>query len=422
MSLWRYRALAPGGDIRSGELSAASAPDARASLRRLGLRVLDLREVRSHDASALVASVLGPAAELIRSYVRCRRASAKAELCDALATMLDSGLPLTEALATLADSAPRSWGPWRRSDQRAVLGDLGERVTAGEALSDAMAQRPTWFDASEIAIAEAGQRRGELASALRAIGERHARAGEIASRLAGALAYPTLVAAVGLGVVVFLANKPLPRLASILTDASVEIPALTRVVMALGQTLAIWWPVGLGLVLAAIGGVIASTHAAARRGSDWPDALRRLVPGALRAGAIARMAAELSAMGRCGVPMVEGLQAAASAFHGPVTASLGRRLREAAGAVERGDDLASALNDPRWFTPELLRLIAIGETSGELEPMLDRLAQRESRRARRMADRLAAAVEPAVILMLAAVIGVVVLAAALPLVRLQEVI
>lgn len=426
MNTWKYRARCPQGDIRTGVLQAASAAEARSILRHDGLRLLDLRPKRvRHDRtdarrardSLSIQGFWHSAQDVTRSYARSRRAAPRAEFYDALATMLDAGLPLTEALDTLAEAAEDGG----RRNQRALVRRLARAIRDGDALHEVMRSSQSWFGPSEVAIVEAGQHRGELASALRILGERQARSNELAAKIAGVLAYPALVSLVGLAVVVFLSLGPLPRLVEVLTDAGVEAPALTSVVIAIGANLAVWWPAVLVLVLVLALTPVLAARTMVRANRDWPGSMRKLVPNALRAAAIARIAGELAAMGRCGVPLVEALRAAATTCGGPITASLGRALQDAADRVERGDPFAGVLEDRMWFTSEFRRLVSAAEAAGEVEDMLERLSTREDRRARRLIDRVTALAEPAVILLLASVIGVVVMAAALPLVRLREV-
>jgi type II secretory pathway component PulF len=133
---------------------------------------------------------------------------------------------------------------------------------------------------------------------------------------------------------------------------------------------------------------------------------------------VARVATGLSELLRAGVPAVEALRVLAPSVG---VANLRARLDEAASRIERGEQLAEAMDDPHWFDAEFRRLLAVGESAGELDRMLSRIGERYERRARLLIDRLAALLEPAVILALAAVIGVVVIASVLPLLRLQEV-
>ncbi|NRA57218.1 MAG: type II secretion system F family protein [Phycisphaerales bacterium] len=410
MSLWRYKAVTASGLPRRGELAADSAVSARASLRRIGLTVLDVRPVAGEGVR-----VPEPVSSSVYGVLRGRRRDAKAELLDALATLLASGVPLAEGLATLAGARAK------RSGVRRMMLQVEDAVRSGTPLADAFEAQPGWYDAAEVAVVRAGQARGELAQALRSLADRHTRTGELAGKLASALAYPAIVAVAGVAVVIFLSLGPLPRLVGILEQAGVEPPALTAAVIGSGEALAQWW----AILVAALISVALLASSAVRSISTsergWPDAARRLVPQAIRGMALARLASELQSMTRLGVPLTDALRAAAQTFHGPVAMSLRTNLEHAATRVEAGERLSRALDDPQWFADDLRRLIEAGETAGELPDLLERLADRLERRATRLTHRLAGLIEPAAIIMLAVMIGIVVLSAVLPLLKLREV-
>jgi len=410
VSLWRYKAVTASGLPRKGELAADTAVSARASLRRIGLTVLDVRPVtgeRARVPASITRSVHG--------VLRGRRRDTKAEVLDALATLLASGVPLAEGLGTLAGARSK------RSGTRRMLLQVEDAVRGGTPLAEAFETQPGWFDTAEVAVVRAGQTRGELAHALRSLADRHTRTGELAGKLASALAYPAIVAVAGVAVVVFLSLGPLPRLVGILEQAGVEPPGLTAMVIGLGEALARWWAIVLAIVISALLLVAWSVRAISTSERGWPNMLRALVPQAVRGMALARLAGELQSMTRLGVPLTEALRAAARTFHGPVSISLRANLEHAATRVEAGERLSQALDDPHWFADDLRRLIEAGETAGELPDLLERLADRLERRATRLTDRLAGLIEPAAIIMLAAMIGVVVLSAVLPLLKLREV-
>jgi type II secretory pathway component PulF len=403
MGMWRYKAIpvSGAGALRSGEISGESAADVRAALRHARLQVVELRPLRT---------IRFPMAHAFHRHACARRRDLKSDLFDSLSTMLESGLPLAESLDALAGSSRRS--------TRAMLVQLRESVRSGVDLAESMRQFPTWFDGVELALVQAGLHSGELGSILRTISRRHARSGELTQKLVGALAYPTLVACVGVGVVIFLSTKTLPDLIAILDGAHVATPRLTRVVMAVGHGLAAFGPwIALGglsfSVLA-----ISSLPVLTRRGVRLPKFIRRTTPLVLRRVSVARVAQGLSELLRAGTPAVEALRVIAPAAGG----GLRRRLEEAADRLERGDSLVDALDDPYWFDAEFRRLLAVGENAGELDVMLERIGDRYERRSRILIDRLAALLEPAVILVLAALIGIVVMASVLPLLRLQEVV
>jgi type II secretory pathway component PulF len=425
MSLWRYAAVPltgpQGGALQRGELAGDSAADVRAALRRIGLQVVDLRPSgrkrtagpRAPATDTAVLRGIGLAlAQTLHRHLRRRRQQHRAELYDGLATMLASGLPLLEAI----DSVVRSIRS-RRSALRSMLVALREELRSGQSMAHAMRAHPGWFDGCEVAMVEAGQHSGSLPEVLRGLAERHEHAGELAHRLAGAMAYPAVVTMVGLGAVVFLSVRTLPSLAQVLSDAGIQIPALTARVMAFGRFVAgNWMLIGLGVI--AMAAVLAFAPAlATRRGVAWPAWLRRLSPSVLRRMALSRACLQLAQMLRNGVPMVEALRVLAPTT-GP---ALRRRLLEAAEGVERGDDLVSALDDEHWFDAQFQRLLEVGQTSGDLDALLERIGRRYERQARRLIDRLAGLLEPCVILALAFLVGLVVMAAVLPLLRLQEI-
>jgi type II secretory pathway component PulF len=276
-----------------------------------------------------------------------------------------------------------------------------------------------WFDPAEIAGIEAGQHGGNLSSVLRMLAERHERSGELSHRLLSALTYPLIVATAGLFVVVFISTKTLPNLVQVLKDAKIEVPRLTTHVMAVGQFLAGWWWVLALVVIVAPVLILLGRRVLERIGVSLP--WRLPTPAVVRRLAIASFALRFAELLRSGVPLVEALRVLSpTAAHRALRATIG----DVAARVERGEDLSLALEASaaeRWFDEEFRRLVEIGQASGELETLLERIGHRYERQARRLIDRLTTLLEPFVILTLALLIGMVVMAAILPIVRLQEI-
>ncbi len=425
MTVWQYTAIDPGGEAGSrkrtrGELSGDSAADVRAQLRRIGLQVIDLRSVRRSHADRAAntrwrTSIIAPLGAAWRGHLRQRRRMERAELFDSLATMINSGLPLLGAVETILESSTG-----RSRTRRSMLVQVRERLRGGGSLAAAMREHSAWFDAVEVAMIEAGQHGGTLPEVLLRLSQRHERAGGLQQKLLGALTYPALVSMVGLGVIVFLSVKTLPELTRILTDADIAIPALTTRVMSLGRFIAgFWWLILSMAAFTTLGWMLVS-HSSIARSIPVPQwiAARRprlLVLKRLRIAAAAR---QLSDLLRSGVPMVEALRTIAPAA---ASRSLRHTLELAADRIERGDELAGALDDPHWFDAEFRQLLAIGQASGELDDLLLRIAERYERQSQRLIDRLTSILEPAVIMLLALGVGTVVMSAILPLLRLQEI-
>jgi type II secretory pathway component PulF len=434
MALWQYTAVplmalrddcavATAVGPTHGELPGDSAADVRASLRRAGLQVIRLKPLGRATRSdpSRFRRVALPGRGALAAHLRGRRGSAKAELYDSLATLQESGLPLMEAVDTVAGSASTRGRLTGSGGRRAMLLEVREAVRGGSSLGDALERHPTWFDGAEVAMVQAGQHSGQLGCVLRSLAQRQERSSALTQRLIGALAYPTVVACVGVGVVVFLSTKTLPQLVGILENAKVPAPRLTLAMMTIGRTLATRWPLLALAIPTVMIGMLALRTAADRRGLAAPSWLRELTPSVLRRLAVSRLWLGLAELLKSGVPLVDAMRVLAPTVAGPATGSLRRAVLGAADRLERGADLADTLDDPLWFDPESRRLVEVGQAAGELERVLERLGEREGRRCQRAIDRLAAVLEPGVILVLAVLVGTVVMAAVLPLIRLQEV-
>ena len=411
MSVWRYSAVALAGAnqgaVRSGEVSGESAAAARAALREIGLQVLVLRPLAAESGGR--RSTRG----WWLAHLRTRRRLLRAHLYDGLATLLESGLPLLEALDTTIKSFPR-----RRSPLRQALVQVRESVRSGELFGQSLLPHASWFDPSEIAMVEAGQHAGDLAGVLRTLSERLERSGELRSRLAAALTYPAIVALTGIAVLVFISTQTLPELVDILRDSGLAIPALTQNVMGLGQALAeYWWVLALSALLS-FGAFLGVRSWAHRYRLQWPVWLRRLAPSLGRRLAIAQLSSRLSELLRAGVPLVESLRVVAPTMRGD---TLRRSVIAVAARVEHGEELSAAMDDPLYFDAEFRRLLELAQASGDLDILLEKLGRRYERAAQRQIAQLASMLEPLVILALAIAIGLVVMAAVLPLARLQDI-
>jgi type II secretory pathway component PulF len=426
-TLYRYTAVDPKLTRRNGEISGSDEAEVRRALRRLGLQVVEIeplgkpkwdRELGESTsrtpAWATRFETSGPFLTELRgmlaSYLRRRRIASRAEWADSLSTMLRSGMPLLEAIETMLRSSTSA------TRRRRMLLEMRESLRGGSSLAAAMRMHESWFDPVEVAMVEAGQHGGTLHEVLERLADRHERRHSLSQRLASALAYPMIVAAVGVGVAIFLSLYTLPQLDKILVDAKLQSPLLTRLVMTAGQAVArhgVWVVPAVCLVGLTIV-VVSRMHR--DRGDRRHSFIRAFSPKIVRQMAIGDFSLQLAELVRVGVPVVEALRVLAPTAGGSLRAS----LQNAALRLERGEELTQVLDDARYFNEEFRRLVELGSMSGELPLLLERLGERQIRQCRRYIDRLASFAEPAVILILAFMVGIVVMAAVLPLVKLRE--
>lgn len=438
--------------IQTGELAGNTASEVRASLRRIGLQVVDIKPVYKRNklfsrktTHIFSLSSLG-ISNWLNNYLVNRRRAQRAELYDSMATMLESGLPLLEILDTLltantGNSKPNNINSkhHRISPRRRMLLEVREGIRSGMSLADALQQQPAWFTGVQVTMVEAGLRGGTLSTVLQSLSEREQYADELGNKLINALAYPALVLLAALGVVLFLSNKTLKDLAEMLTNAGLEVPALTRVIIAFGQFVFHWWwlmfilTASLALLTIYVYKQLLATqrvdygYSNHNGKSSAITLLTRLTPVVLRRKAVGELAVTLAEMLQTGVPLVDALKTLI-----PTTPVLLRSiLVRAAQRIEQGEELADTLsadivnhhhNNQLWFTPEFIRLLSTGQASGDMDNILKKLGHRYQRQTQRLINQLATWLEPTAIIIVAFLVGLVVLSAVLPLIRLQEII
>lgn len=408
--LFRYRALESAtGRLRTGEQDGESAYAVRASLRRIGLEVQSLEDVTPRAGSR--SRWLQPLIAARDARRRRQRRMVKADLCDGLATLILAGVPIEQAVASLASSSARP-----AAEQR-LLRALRDRLREGTPFATACEDHPAWFDRFDIALLDAGQRAGELAATLQNLSQHHHRAGAFGQKLFVALAYPAVLVMAGLAALVFMSFQTLPQLVTMITQARHQPPGLTTAVIALGQGLAYWWPLVFALSIAvviAVRALLARVLPESRVGQFLHGNPMARMVGRLR---VAHLAAALARLRRAGTPLAEALVVVADTISDRAVRAL---ILQSVEAIRRGEDFSSVIAKSRLLDPEFAQLLQLGERSGELTDMLERIAERYQRSADRAGDRLAAILGPAAIVILAALIGTLVMAAVLPLMQLGD--
>lgn len=413
MTSWRYKARDPNTlEIVSSVIQADTDTAARSALRKAGLRPIQIKAIRAAQATK-DSSLL----RMLHRHLRSRRVHHKADFYDSVATLLDAGIPMSKAFRTMASS-----GSGHRSIS-AMIHTLADAIQSGVSLGDAMAEHPGWFDEAEIAMIRSGQQSGEMSGILHRLADRQSRSGELSSKITGALAYPMLVTCIGIGVTIFLSTKTLPQLVGILIDADIEPPRLTVWVMGIGQ--AVWihgfW-ILLGLVVVLIGGGLGISILSKRSQGHIPTAVAASIPAVFLRIRTSESLLTLAELLETGVTLVDALRVVAPTMRGYLGTMLAVSYAESASNIEQGQPVSCIFEDPIWFAEEHRQLIKAGEAAGELSRTLERIGNRDLRSARRLLDRFAAMIEPAAIVCLAVLIGTVVMAAVLPLIRLQEIV
>jgi type II secretory pathway component PulF len=394
MAVFSYRAT----DLRSADLTGTIAADtprqARDVLRQRGLIVRDLAEDR-------------PSAQKSRRLRRGRAGGSKYEstlFIRELSTLLSIGVPLLEALDVIA----------RQHEGRfhATLLLLRDRVAAGSSLANAMREQPAVFDDLCINITEVGEDAGTLDSALERLAEFRERSQQLRGRVSTALIYPGIVLATALFASTFLMTFVVPKILEPLIEQGQTLPLPTRIVKGASDFLVSWgWLLAL-IVLAAACGFAALLRSPA--GKRWwhRTILRLPLIGELaRKQAIVRIAIVISTLLKSGIVFLRALEIAQRSTKNLV---LRDALERGGKAITAGSGLAEALEQTGAFPPMVVQVFALGQQSGRLEEMLDRLATTYDQQVNSAAQRLTAILEPLLIVVLAILVLFIVLATVLP--------
>ena len=399
MAIFQYRALRDDGKSANGIIAAESPREAREKL----------RQSRLHPSSItpLQAETRGIGRKLLHYLARPPGMEHLATFTRELATLLEAGIPLTDGLGALAQQSSS-----RRLQTTAL--DLRERIVRGESFSFALSAHPDWFDDLYVSIVAAAEVSGSLDATLGRLADYVSRKERVRSRVSAALAYPAMMISVSICVLIFLLAYVVPRIVSLFDDPSL-LPLPTRILMTLSGFFGAAWPAIIGaVVLLYIAIKLAVNTPAGGRLRDLLLLRLPLVGELVKRAAIARFAVTFSSLLRSGVPAHEALLIVKSVIGNRVIA-------EAVGAIHRqvleGNEMSSTMHGSGLFPPSVAQMVAVGERSGRLPYLLERIADAYEEYVEIHTQKLTSLLEPVIIVLMAFVVAYIVLSVLLPILR-----
>jgi general secretion pathway protein F len=401
MPAYAFEALDSQGQTRRGVLEADTARAARSQLRAQALVPLKVEPVQRHNS--------GLNTVIWESHVFNR--TALAVWTRQLSGLVNAGLPLERALAALSDEAetPR---------QRNLVSALRTEVNAGAPFSKALSQHPREFSSIYTAVIGAGEQSGHLGLVLERLADDLQEQQNLRSKLLAAGLYPAIVCAVALLIVMFLLAYVVPQVAQVFGSNQQQLPALTRIMLALSHFVQNFWLWGCVLiVLTGTGTHVALKQSTTRERFDAVWLQLPLVGRLARGYNAARFASTLAMLTTAGVPILKALQAAADTLN---NTALKRDAQEALILVREGAPFASAIAQHPRFPRLLVMFSRLGEQTGTLPTMLQRAAAQLSEEVQRRALQLATILEPLLIVVMGAMVMLIVLAVMLPIIQLNQ--
>ena len=396
MTAFRFEAVDAQGRLREGLLDAENARAVRDRLR----------------ADGLTPTAVDAAPERRSALSRVRLPSAVLALTTRqLASLVQSGMPLDQALTAVAEQA---------DDARAatLCQALHSHVMAGESFGAALSRYPRTFPPLYRGLIAAGTETGRLPDVLARLADYLDARLALRQKFVTAMIYPALVTIIAIAVIGVLVTYVVPQVVSVYQQSRQTLPLLTRALIATSDFLRATGWIWLALIVVA---AIAVATALKRESSRARmHAMLLGVPGVgrlVRSLDTARYASTLAILAGSGAPLLRSLDAAADVVR---MIPLARAARAAGALVREGVSLSRALKEQKVFPPVLIHLIANGEQSGALAPMLTRAANELEGEAERRLAWIAALIQPTLIVVMGAIVLLLVLAVMLPIVTMNQ--
>ena len=326
-----------------------------------------------------------------------------------LATLLQAGVPMVDSLSALIDQT-------ENKTLKRVLSKIKTDVNEGSSLGDAMAKHKA-FDHIFVNMVRAGESSGTLDVVLERLADFKEGQAKIRSEISGALMYPIIMVFVGMGNIGVLFTVVVPRITKIFDHAKVQLPIQTRILMFISNTVHDYWWLLLLLFAAT---VFAFTRWKGSKGGrvQW-DTIILMIPvfGPLvRMIAVSRFARTLSTLLASGVSLLTALDIVSNVVD---NSRIKKAIDVARDAIREGEDIAAPLKRSKEFPPMVIHMIAIGEKSGQLEQMLNRVAIAYEQRVDVRLKGMMALLSPLLILFMGGAVGFIVFSILTPILQMN---
>ncbi len=330
-----------------------------------------------------------------------------------LATMIDAGLPLVQCLETLASQQPNK-------AFKKTLTEIREDVEGGSTFAAALKRHSTVFTPLYANMVEAGEAGGLLDTILNRLAVYIEKAMTLRRKVKGAMIYPSTIVTVAVSVVIFLLTFVIPVFEGFFQGAGVQLPLPTQIVMEASRFVRKYLLAGLGLFIAGIVGIRFSYKT--EKGRRAIDGLFLRVPifGALfRKVAVARFTRTLGTLIASGVPILDGLNITATTAGNKVVEEAILKTRS---SIAEGKTIAAPLQSSGIFPQMVVQMISVGEQSGSLDSMLEKIADFYDAEVDQAVANLTVLIEPILMVFLGVVVGGIIIAMYLPIFKLVTVI
>jgi general secretion pathway protein F len=407
MPVYEYTALDRAGKTKKGILDADSTVAARQKLRGSGIFPVEVKEVLSKPKGipsgpvSLIGLLKGVKPGEIFAMTR------------QLSILLGAGVPLVKSLEALISQITNSM-------LQKIMAQIKESVNEGNSLAFSLSQHPKFFSNLYVNMVDSGEASGSLDVVLGRLAEFGEHQQALRGRFKAALAYPAFMSLIGTVVLFFLITFIVPNITKIFTDMHQTLPLATVVLIEVSNfMLSFWWVILIAFFI----GIVILKQSKKRPGVHYIwDKLKLRIPvlGPINQKiALARFGRTLGSLLQSGVPLITALQIVGRIVDNSLIA---RVIDNAVDEIQAGRSLASTLDQSRWFPPIAVQMMSVGEQSGELEGMLNKIADTYEREVESHIMALTSMLEPVMILVMGLIVGFVVISILLPIFEMNQMI
>lgn len=406
MSQFKYTAKNASGSMVTGVISARDDRDVIARLREKNLMALDVAPA-SRKGGAWVEALFKP-----RGSVRGRVKRRDLVLfIRQLSTMISSGIPLLESLEILKEQA-------ENPTMVAITGSIVDDIRAGSDFSQALERYPKVFSGIFTSMVHAGEASGQMDTILIRLAEYMEASEKLQRDIRSAMTYPVISLVLIFAIAGFLMIGIIPKFQTIFESLSIELNPVTASILNLSNIIKSYWMLIAGGMVGLFFGMGAFRRTDFGRGvTDW-TILRVPVFGSLfRKVALSRFSRTLGTLIRSGVPILEALDIVTHTVGNKVISKVVLDARE---SVRQGDTLSAPLANSSVFPPMVTKMVGIGEKSGAMETLLEKISEFYDDQVNAEVKSLTSIIEPIMIGVMGIVVGGIVLAVFLPIFQLQQ--
>ncbi len=407
MPVFEYRALDAKGKNIKGIVDADSEAQARTKLRSQGRYPVSIAVSRSRQGKSGSRSGLGLG---LLERVKSEEISI---MTRQLATLMGAGIPLVQALDSLMEQT-------RNSVLKKVIAQVKGAVNEGNTLTNALAEHPKLFSSIFINMVRAGEASGALDIVLERLADFGEKQEALKGRLRAALVYPVFMAVIGSAILFILITYIVPNITQVFNEMDKVLPLPTLLLISLSDFLKMYWWACLLLVALFFTGL--RYFISQPTGRAWWDLLKLkmfIVGPVVQKVILARFSSTLGSLLESGVGLMTSMQIVRTLVN---NVHVARVIDDAMEQIQKGQTMTSALSDSEWFPPMFVQMVAVGEQSGSLETMLDKVAKAYEREVETAIMGMTSLIEPLMIAAMGLAVGFIVLSILLPIFEMNQMI